>query len=80
LQFCKKNEVGFFHLDNATTGLRNIYFFDTPGEDFRRNNIILRVRESRQNVWVDDWCEVTLKCRTKEYWKLANLIQRPKRV
>jgi hypothetical protein len=51
-------------LDNANTGLRNVYFFDTPGEHFRRNNLILRVRESRQNVWVDDWCEVTLKCRT----------------
>ena len=64
LKFCKKSKVEFFHLDNATTGLRNIYFYDTPGEDFRRNNVILRVRESRQNVWVDDWCEVTLKCRT----------------
>lgn len=64
LNFCKKNKVDFFHLDNAQTGLRSIYFYDTPGEDFRRNNIILRVRESRQNIWVDDWCEVTLKCRT----------------
>ena len=66
LKFCKKNKVEFFHLDNATTGLRNIYFYDTPGEDLRHNNIILRVRESRQNVWVDDWCEVTLKCRTHD--------------
>ena len=40
LKFCKKSKVDFFHLDNATTGLRNIYFYDTPGEDFRRNNII----------------------------------------
>ena len=64
LNFCKKNKVDFFHLDNATTGLRSIYFYDTPGEDFRLNNVILRVRESRQNIWVDDWCEVTLKCRT----------------
>src|SRR5690606_30019876 len=29
----------------------------------RSNNLILRVRESRHNIWVDDWCEVTLKCR-----------------
>ena len=64
MSFCQKSKVNFFHLDNANTGLRNIYFFDTPGEHFRRNNLILRVRESRQNVWVDDWCEVTLKCRT----------------
>lgn len=61
--FCRKSDVEFFHLDNANTGLRNVYFYDTPGEHFRRNNLILRVRESRQNVWVDDWCEVTLKCR-----------------
>jgi len=66
LQFCKKNKVQFFHLDNANTGLRNIYFYDTPGEDFRHNDIILRVRESRQNIWVDDWCEVTLKCRASD--------------
>lgn len=66
VKFCKKNKVDFFHLDNATTGLRNIYFYDTPGEDFRLNNIILRVRESRQNVWVDDYAEVTLKCRTHD--------------
>jgi hypothetical protein len=61
--FCQKVNVEFFHLDNANTGLRNVFFYDTPGEHFRRNNLILRVRESRQNVWVDDWCEVTLKCR-----------------
>lgn len=66
VQFCKKSKVEFFHIDNAGTGLRNIYFYDTPGEDFRQNNIILRIRESRQNVWVDDWCEVTLKCRTHD--------------
>jgi len=64
VNFCKKSKVEFFHLDNANTGLRNIYFYDTPGEDFRLNNVILRVRESRQNVWVDDYAEVTLKCRT----------------
>jgi hypothetical protein len=66
LEFCNKNKVNFYHLDNANTGLRNIYFYDTPVEDFRRNNVILRVRESRQNVWVDDWCEVTLKCRSTD--------------
>ena len=26
----------------------------------------MRVRESRQNVWVDDFAEVTLKCRTHD--------------
>lgn len=65
VSFCQREGVEFFHLDNANTGLRSVYFFDTPEHDFRKNNLILRVRESRQNVWVDDWCEVTLKCRAK---------------
>lgn len=77
LKFCKKSKVEFFHLDNATTGLRNIYFYDTPGEDFRRNNVILRVRESRQNVWVDDWCEVTLKCRAHDLLESSNFNPSP---
>jgi hypothetical protein len=61
--FCAHNKVDFMYLNNASTSLRNVYFFDTPGEDLRRNNLILRVRELRQNAWVDDWCELTLKCR-----------------
>lgn len=61
--FCEREKVDFFHLDNASTSLRSVYFFDTPGEHFRRNKLILRVRESRTNVWIDDWCEVTLKSR-----------------
>jgi hypothetical protein len=64
--FCNKKKVGFFHLDNANTALRNIYFYDTASEHFRQNNLILRVRESRQNIWVDDWCEVTLKHRSHD--------------
>ncbi len=79
LNFCKKNKVDFFHLDNAETGLRSIYFYDTPGEDFRLNNVILRVRESRQNIWVDDWCEVTLKCRTGDIEKSNQFNPAPKK-
>lgn len=77
VSFCQKSKVNFFHLDNANTGLRNVYFFDTPGEHFRRNNLILRVRESRQNVWVDDWCEVTLKCRTPKMKASLNFDPKP---
>ena len=65
--FARQCGFEFFHLDNANTGLRNVIFFDTPGEDLRRSNLILRVRESRQNVWVDDWCEVTFKCRAHDF-------------
>ena len=76
--FCEREGVEFFSLDNATTGLRNVYFFDTPGEHFRQNKIILRVRESRSNVWVDDWCEVTLKCRTDNIKQSLRLDPTPK--
>jgi len=64
--FCKKQGVHFAHLDNVTTGLRTVYFFDTPNEDLRNHNLILRVRESREDVWIDDWCEVTFKCRARD--------------
>lgn len=76
--FCDKSQVEFFHLDNADTGLRNVYFFDTPGDELRHNNLILRVRESRQNVWVDDWCEVTLKCRASSLKASQNFSPVPK--
>ncbi len=65
--FCEREQVEFFHLDNASTGLRNVFFYDTPGEHFRHNKLILRVRESRSNVWVDDWCEMTFKCRSDSF-------------
>jgi len=67
VSFARQSGLEFFHLDNANTGLRNVYFFDTPGEHLRHANLILRVRESRQNVWVDDWCEVTFKCRAHDF-------------
>ena len=79
VNFCKKEKIGFFHLDNANTGLRNIYFYDTQAEHFRRNNIILRVRESRQNVWVDDWCEVTLKSRGQDLTESKKFNPSPKK-
>ena len=79
VKFCKSNKVDFFHLDNANTGLRNIYFYDTPGQDFRLNNIILRVRESRQNIWVDDYAEVTLKCRTHDIKNASNFNPAPQK-
>jgi hypothetical protein len=79
LKFCKTNKVDFFHLDNASTGLRNIYFYDTPDQDFRQNDIILRVRESRQNVWVDDYAEVTLKCRAQDLDQASNFNPSPKK-
>jgi hypothetical protein len=64
--FCEMSGVEFFHLDNAATSLRNVVFYDTSDGQLRDNKIILRVRESRRTIWVDDWCEVTLKCRSDD--------------
>jgi len=61
--FCKKQDIDYLPLDAASTGLRNVVFYDTPDEDLRDNKIILRVRASRKDLWVDEWCEVTLKRR-----------------
>lgn len=61
--FCKKQNIDYLPLDAASTGLRNVVFYDTPDEDLRDNRIILRVRASRKDLWVDEWCEVTLKRR-----------------
>lgn len=52
--------------DSISPGLRNVYFFDTPDQSLRRNKLILRVRETRSNIWTDEWCEVTLKCRSDD--------------
>ena len=65
--FCKKQKISYLPNETAATGLRNIIFYDTPDEDLRDHRIILRVRASRQDLWVDEWCEVTLKCRHDDF-------------
>lgn len=49
--------------DNASPGLRNVFFLDTADQRLRRDRLILRVREPRHALWLDEVCEVTLKCR-----------------
>lgn len=65
--FCKQQKIAYLPNETAATGLRNIIFYDTPDEVLRDNRIILRVRASRQDLWVDEWCEVTLKCRHDDF-------------
>ncbi len=69
--FCTKRKVDFLPLETAATGLRNIVFYDTPESDLRDRRIILRVRASRKDLWVDEWCEVTLKCRHDDFDQAA---------
>lgn len=65
--FCKKQKTDYLALEAAATGLRNVVFYDTPDEDLRDNRVILRVRASRKDLWVDEWCEVTLKRRHDDF-------------
>lgn len=75
--FCTKRKVDFLSNETAATGLRNIVFYDTPEEDLRDRRIILRVRASRKDLWVDEWCEVTLKCRHDDFNKAASFDPTP---
>ena len=63
---CQEFGIVFSIPETLISGLRNIYFLDTPDNALRRNKLILRVRESRKQVWTDDWCEVTFKCRSED--------------
>ncbi|MFZ4536652.1 hypothetical protein [Propionivibrio sp.] len=62
---CDESGIAFNSPETMVSGLRNIFFVDTSDAALHRNKLILRVRESRSNIWVDDWCEVTFKCRSE---------------
>jgi len=78
--FCETSKVDLLHLDNAATSLRNVYFYDSKAHDLRNHKIILRVRESRRTIWVDDWCEVTLKCRSDAFDHAISIDPTPKSI
>ena len=61
--FCANRKISYLPNETAATGLRNVVFYDTPAAELRDRRVILRVRASRKDLWVDEWCEVTLKCR-----------------
>lgn len=76
--FCETSKVELIPNDNAATSLRNVYFYDSKAQDLRNHKVILRVRESRRTIWVDDWCEVTLKCRADAFAHAVSLDPTPK--
>lgn len=70
---CEETGLLFTIPETLNSGMRNIYFVDTQDAALRRNKLILRVRESRKQIWTDDWCEVTFKCRSDDLeraWEL----------
>jgi hypothetical protein len=75
-ELCQANGLLFTIPETMNSGMRNVYFFDSLDNSLRRNKLILRVRESRKQVWTDDWCEVTFKCRSEDInraWQLNPL-------
>jgi len=64
-ELCDDAGIVFSSPETMVGGLRNVFFVDTSDGAFHRNKLILRVRESRSNIWLDDWCEVTFKCRSE---------------
>ena len=64
-ELCEASGIVFSSPETMVGGLRNVFFVDTHDGAFHRNKLILRVRESRSNIWLDDWCEVTFKCRSE---------------
>jgi len=78
--FCETSKVELLPTDNAATSLRNVYFYDSKAHDMLSHKVILRIRESRRTVWVDDWCEVTLKCRADSFEHAISLNPTPKSV
>lgn len=75
-ELCEGSGLLFTVPETMNSGMRNVYFFDSPDNALRRNKLILRVRESRKQAWTDDWCEVTFKCRSEDInraWELNPL-------
>ncbi|HXO17257.1 MAG TPA: hypothetical protein VN909_03725 [Candidatus Dormibacteraeota bacterium] len=67
----KKLGVRYEPVESLDSQLRIVQFYDTKGEDLRKNKLIFRVRQIRQGGWPDESWELTFKCRAPEYEKAA---------
>jgi len=63
--------VRYEPVDSIDSQLRIVEFYDTKNEDLRRNNLIFRTRQIRQDFWPEESWELTFKCRAPEYDKVA---------
>lgn len=63
--------VEYEPVESLDSQLRIVQFYDTKGEDLRKNKLIFRIRQIRQGGWPDDSWEITFKCRAPEYEKAA---------
>ena len=65
-------KVPFNEFDSINSQFRQIQFFDTEDQVFRRNRIILRVRRDQSGGWPDETWELTLKCRSPDIAEAEN--------
>jgi hypothetical protein len=64
--------VDYEEFDSLDCGVRQVRFFDTKDQHFRKNNVILRIRRDQSSGWPDETWEVTFKRRSADYQKAAD--------
>ena len=64
--------VHYEAFDALDCGIRQVRFFDTRDQLFRKNNVILRIRRDQSGGWPDETWEVTFKRRSPDYQKAAD--------
>jgi hypothetical protein len=67
-----ERKVHYDEFETINSQVRTVQFFDTEDQDFRRNHIILRLRQDRSSGWPDETFEVTFKCRSSDYQESAD--------
>ncbi|HVN70353.1 MAG TPA: hypothetical protein VMU38_11980 [Candidatus Binatia bacterium] len=63
--------VHYEPVESLDSQLRIVQFYDTKGEDLRKNKLIFRIRQIRPGGWPDESWELTFKCRAPEYDRAA---------
>ncbi len=64
--------VDYEPFDAVQSQARQVQFFDTADNAFRRNRVILRLRRDRTGGWPDETWEVTLKRRSPDFDEAAD--------
>jgi hypothetical protein len=67
----EKFHVHYEPVESIDSQLRIVQFYDTKGQDLRKNKLIFRTRQIRQGGWPDESWELTFKCRAQDYEKAA---------
>jgi hypothetical protein len=70
-QAAKQLGVHYEPVESLDGQVRIVQFYDTKNEDLRKNKLIFRRRQARQDVWPDESWELTFKCRAPDYEKAA---------